>query len=149
MHDGDNYMVSIKSSRLSEQYILCVISIKSSRLYVPIKWLPLVNSWSLWSYTLADIFNHFNCSISIAISLNIASKGQLKRASYCIGFNRWQAIIWTNDGLQWCIYMRHSTSLDIHCRLTLHVRFQAIKGKCWFELFRKKIVKYKSNTIVS
>ena len=55
------YMVSIKSSRLSEPY-------------VPIKWLPLVNSWSLWNYTLTDIFN---CSISTTISLNIASKGQL------------------------------------------------------------------------
>ena len=29
--------------------------------------------------------------------------------------------------------------LGIHCRLTLHVRSQAIKGKCWFEHFRKKL----------
>ena len=70
------YIVSIKSSRLSEPYILCKISIKSSRLsepYVPIKWLPFANSWNFWNYTLTDIFNHFNCSISITISLNIAS----------------------------------------------------------------------------
>ena len=69
------YMVSIKSSRLSEPYILYMISIKSSRLsepYVPIKWLPLANSGNFWNYTLTDIFNHFNCSISITISLNNA-----------------------------------------------------------------------------
>ena len=73
------YMVSIKSSRLSKPYNLYMISIKSSRLselYVPIQWLPLVNSWNLWNYTLTDIFNHFNCIISITISPNIASKGQ-------------------------------------------------------------------------
>ena len=56
-----SYMVSIKSSGLSEPYILYMIYIKSSQLsepYVPIKWLQLV----LWNYTLTDIFYHFNCS---------------------------------------------------------------------------------------
>ena len=33
--------------------------------------------------------------------------------------------------------MRQSTFMGLHCRSTLQV-FQAIKRKCWFELFRKK-----------
>ena len=64
-------------------------------------------------------------------------------------FKALASIIWTNDGLiQWCIYMRPSTSLGIHCKLTLHVRFQVIKRKCWFELSETKIREIESNTIV-
>ena len=82
--------------------------------FVPIKWLPLVNSWSLWNYTLADIFNHFNRSISITISLSIASKGQLThwgRMTHLtiigpvngLSPGRRQAIIWTWDIVNWTL----------------------------------------------
>ena len=108
MHDDDNYfnMVSIKSSQLSEPYILCMISIKSSRLsepYVPIKWLPLVNSWSLWNYTLNVIFNNFNCSISITISLNIASKGQITTSQLL----HWLQSVTSHHLNQWWASMMH------------------------------------------
>ena len=77
MHDGDNYFIYGIYQIISAYWTiyLYMISIKSSRLsepYVPIKWLPLTNSWNFWNYSLTDIFKHFNC-ISITISLNIAS----------------------------------------------------------------------------
>ena len=100
------YMVSIKSSRLSEPYILYMIYIKSSRLsepYVPIKWLPLVNSWNLWNYTLTDNFNHFNCSISIKISQNIASKGQLTTSLLL----HWLQSVTSHHLNQWWASMMH------------------------------------------
>ena len=97
------FMVSIKSSRLSEPYILYMIYIKSSRLsepYVQIKWLPLVN---LWNYTLTNIFNHFNCSISITISLNIASKGQLTTSLLL----HWLQSVTSHHLKQWWASMMH------------------------------------------
>ena len=99
-------MVSLKSSRLSEPYILYMIYIKSSRLsepYVPIKWLPLVNSWNLWNYTLTDIFNHLNFSISIKISLNIASKGQLTTSLLL----HWLQSVKSHHLKQWWASMMH------------------------------------------
>ena len=96
------YMVSIKSSGLSEPYILYMIYIKSSRFsepYVPIKWLQLV----LWNYTLTDIFYHFNCSISITISLNIASKGQLTTSLLL----HWLQSVTSHHLNQWWASMMH------------------------------------------
>ena len=108
-----SYMVSIKSSRLREPYILYMISIKSSRLsepYVPIQWLPLVNSRNLWNYTLTDIFNHFNCSISITISLNIASKGQLTTSLLL----HWFQSVTSHHLNQWWASMIHmQASVDL------------------------------------
>ena len=107
------YMVSNKSSRLSEPYILYMISIKSSRLsepYVPIKWLPLANSWNFWNYTLTDIFNHFNCSISITISLNIASYGQLTTSQLL----HWFQSVPSHHLNQWWASMMHiHASVDL------------------------------------
>ena len=109
------YMVSIKSSRLREPYISYMIYIKSSRLSepgscVPIKWLSLVNSWNLWNYTLTDIFNHFNCSISITISLNIASKGQLTASLLLHWF---QSVTSLHQKQWWASMMHKHAPVDI------------------------------------
>ena len=108
-----SYMVSIKSSRLSEPYIWYMISIKSSLLsepYVPIQWLPLVNSWNLWNYTLTDIFNHFNWSISITISLNIASKGQITTSQLLHWF---QSVTSHHLNQWWASIMHMQASVDL------------------------------------
>ena len=71
------YMVSIKSSRLSEPYISYMISIKSSRLSEPYvlkkshyRWL---NDEAFENTYWPTFFIHFNSSFFITISLNIAS----------------------------------------------------------------------------
>ena len=78
--------------------------------YVPKKWLPLVNSWSLWNYTLAEIFNHFNCSISITISLTIASKGQLTTSQL---LHSLQSVTSHHVNQWWASMMHIQASVDL------------------------------------
>ena len=85
-----------------------------------------ITHWPTFLIILTEVFQ-------LQYHWTLLPRAKWQRIIYCIGFNRWQAIIWTNDELQWCICRRQSTSLNIHCRLTLNGRFQAIKGKCWFD----------------
>ena len=118
------HAISIKSSLLSESY-------------VPIKWLPLVNPWSIWNYILTDIFVHFNCNISITISMDIASKGQWTTSQLM----HWLQSVTSHHLNQWWAY----TMMHIHASVDLSGYALQIDSSCsvpshegcWFKLLRK------------